>query len=65
MSQIPSEPRKYVESCVDDSRARSSFWTASARSWNAPSTISATASSVVIPIVWIRTSRIVLVTQRR
>ena len=65
MSHIPSDPTKYVDSCVDDSRARSSFWTASACSWKAPSTISATASSVVIPIVWIRTSRIALVTQRR
>ena len=47
-SQIASEPTKYVESWVDESRARSYFARASASSWNAPSTISETASSSVM-----------------
>ena len=53
---------KYVDSWVDERRARSSFARASASSWKPPSTMNRTASSVVIPCVWICTSMIALVT---
>jgi hypothetical protein len=39
MSHISIEPAKYVESCVDESRARRYFVRASASSWKPPSTI--------------------------
>ena len=49
ISHISIEPTKYVDSWVDDSRARSYLARASASSWKPPSTISATASSSVMP----------------
>ena len=43
-SHIPIEPTKYVDSCVDVSRARSHFLRASDSSWKPPRTIRSSAS---------------------
>ena len=64
MSQNSIEPVKYVDSCVDESRARSYLLRASASSWK-PSTIRLTASSSVIPWTWMRASMIAFVIERR
>ena len=65
MSQNSIEPVKYVDSWVDDSRARSYLLRASASSWKPPSTIRLTASSSVIPWTWMRASMIAFVIERR
>ena len=65
MSQNATEPMKYVDSCVDDSRARFHLLRASASSWKPPSTMSWTASSSVIEPAWIFTSMIAFVHARR
>ena len=59
------EPTKYVDSCVEVSRARSHFLRASDSSWKPPLTIRSIASASVMDPAWMPTSSMALMTARR